>query len=83
MTHTMQSCLMLMLQKHRDESKIKDKSCEHHMKPYPEMVRCQIGLNTTDADSGLDSKKASESEKQALTDKLRHLFFNKRQGHHH
>ena len=83
MTHTMQSCLMLMLQKHKNEPKVEDKFHDHHMNTYPEMVKCQIDLHTANADSGLDSKSASESEQQDLTDKLRHLFFNKGQNHHH
>ena len=84
MTHTMQSCLMLMLQKHKNEPKIEDKYHDQQMQPYPEMVKYQIGLSSADAYSGVDTKNnASESEQQSLTDKFRHLFFNKGQGHHH
>ena len=70
-------------QKHKNESKIEDKFHEHDMTTYPKMVKCQLDLHAADADSGLDSKNASESEQQGLTDKLRHLFFNKGQSHHH
>ena len=83
MTHTMQSCLMLMLQKHKNEPKIEDKSHDHHMQPYPEMVKYQTSLFTADADSSLDPNSTSESEQQSLTDKFRQLFFNKGHGHHH
>ena len=83
MTHTMQSCLMLMLQKYKNEPKIEDYSHDHHMQPYPEMVKYQTGLFTADVDSCLDPKSTSESEQQSLTDKFRHLFFNKGHGHHH
>ena len=90
MTHTMQSCLMLMLQKHINEALLEDINgdtnndalIKYHVQPYPFPLTFQVDLTNTNVTTDMNKTSVAPPQ-QNIIDKLKHYLFTRDHGHHH